>query len=307
MEKIAVTGGAGFIGTNFVQYLCARYDAKITVIDKLTYAGKKENLYGLDIDLVQKDICDLVEGDFDEYDYLYHFAAESHVDRSITSPNDFLKTNVLGTVNLLELCKKWGVGRFIYISTDEVYGSVSIPSREGDVLSPSSAYSASKASAETFCNAYLKTFRVPVIITRSSNNYGPYQHEEKLIPVVIGNALNNNLIPVYGTGKNIRDWLFVLDNCEAIDFVSRNGSVGEVYNVGANNQTTNIEIITEILGILGKPTSLISFVADRLGHDQEYNLDCFKINKLGWSAKYSFRKALKSTCEWYEQSFRNNA
>jgi len=306
MEKIAITGGAGFIGTNFVHYLCERYDAKITVFDKLTYAGKRENIAGLDIKFVHKDICDLIEDDFDEYDCLYHFAAESHVDRSITSPHDFLNTNVLGTVNLLELCKKIGVGRFIYISTDEAYGSVSVPSREVDILSPSSAYSASKASAETFCNAYLKTFRVPVIITRSSNNYGPYQHEEKLIPVVIGNALRDMQIPVYGTGNNIRDWLFVKDNCEAVDFVSRNGGVGEVYNIGSNNQTTNIEIITEILGVLGKPTSLISFVEDRLGHDREYSLDCFKINKLGWRAKYNFRKALKQTCEWYEQSFSNN-
>jgi dTDP-glucose 4,6-dehydratase len=306
MEKICVTGGAGFIGTNFVRYIYNMYDIEITVIDKLTYAGTRENLDGLDIKFIHEDVCDLTEEYFDNYDYLYHFAAESHVDRSIASPHDFLKTNILGTVNLLELCKKVGVGRFIYISTDEVYGSVGVPSREGDVLSPSSAYSASKASAETFCNAYLKTFRIPIIITRSSNNYGPYQHREKFIPVVIVNALKNETIPVYGTGRNIRDWVFVLDNCEAIDFVARHGGIGEVYNIGANNQVANIDLAIEILGILGKPQSLISFVEDRLGHDYEYNLDCFKVRKLGWSPKHSFRKALRLTCEWYEQGFNNN-
>ena len=304
MDKVCITGGAGFIGTNFVKYLHDRYDYSITVIDKLTYAGRRENLDGLDINFVHRDICDLTENEFEEYDYVYHFAAESHVDRSIDSPDDFLRTNISGTVNLLDLSKRVGVGRFIYISTDEVYGSVSIPSRESDILSPSSAYSASKASAETFCMAYLKTFRVPIIITRSSNNYGPYQHKEKFIPVVITSALSSMKIPVYGTGRNIRDWLFVGDNCEAIDLVSKKGNVGEVYNIGANNQITNIDLAVEILGILGKPRELISFVEDRLGHDYEYNLDCFKISKLGWKPKYDFRKAIRLTCDWYESEER---
>lgn len=299
MDEICVTGGAGFIGTNFVRYLHDRYDADITVIDKLTYAGKKENLEGLDVRFFQNDICDLTA--LDEYDFLYHFAAESHVDRSIISADDFLKTNIIGTANLLELCRKVGVGKFIYISTDEVYGSIDIPSRETDIINPSSAYSASKASAETFCNAYHKTFKVPVIITRSSNNFGPYQHEEKFVPKVILNALRNEPIPVYGTGKNIRDWIYVLDNCEAIDFISRNGKVGEIYNIGGGNQKTNVDLAKEILGILGKSQSLISFVEDRLGHDYEYNLDCFKSHKLGWQPKYDFTKALKSTIEWYKE------
>lgn len=299
MVKICVTGGAGFIGTNFVRYLHDRYDADITVIDKLTYAGKKENLEGLNVRFFQDDICNLKC--LDEYDFLYHFAAESHVDRSIIFADEFLKTNILGTANLLELCKKVGVGRFIYIGTDEVYGSVEIPSRESDIVNPSSAYSASKASAETFCNAYYKTFKVPVIITRSSNNFGPYQHEEKFVPKVILNALQNEPIPIYGTGKNIRDWIYVLDNCEGIDFVSKDGRLGEVYNIGGGNQETNVDMAMSILGILGKPQKILTHVEDRLGHDYEYNLDCFKVHKLGWHPKYNFEKSLRSTIEWYSK------
>lgn len=302
MDKICVTGGAGFIGTNFVRYIYDRYEARITVIDKLTYAGRKENLDGLDITFIQKDICDLSKDDFQEFDFVYNFAAESHVDRSITSPDNFLKSNILGVVNLLELCKDTGVGRFIQISTDEVYGSVNIPSRENDVLSPSSAYSASKASAETFCNAYYKTFQIPIIITRSSNNFGPYQHDEKFVPKVILNSLRNQKIPVYGTGSQIRDWIFVADNCEAMDFVSRNGKIGEIYNIGGGNQKRNVDLATEILGILGKTKDLIAYVEDRLGHDYEYNLDCFKISKLGWKPKYNFEKSLKLTIKWYQES-----
>lgn len=304
--KICVTGGAGFIGTNFVRYITQHYDCETTVIDKLTYAGTKQNLDGLNIKFLQKDICDLTTADFGEYDYVFHFAAESHVDRSISSPNDFLKTNVIGTVNLLELCKAVGVGRFIYISTDEVYGSTTIPSRETDIFSPSSSYSASKASGEVFCNAYYKTFNVPIIITRSSNNFGPYQHIEKLVPKVITNAINNEIIPVYGTGKNVRDWLYVEDNCEAIDFVGRHGTIGEAYNISGGNQKENIEIVKDILSILCKSKELIKFVPDRLGHDFEYNLDGFKLKKLGWIPKYDFNRALVHTVAWYLSRSKND-
>ena len=297
--KICITGGAGFIGTNFTKYFIEHYDADITVIDKLTYAGNKDNLDGLDLKFVHKDICDLTVQDFDSYDYIFHFAAESMVDRSIHDATDFLRTNITGTVNLLELCKQVGCGKFIMISTDEVYGSVSIPSRETDIISCSSAYSASKAAAETFCNAYHKTFQIPIVITRSSNNFGPYQHGEKLIPKIIRCAHYNNPIPIYGTGMNIRDWIFVEDNCSAIDFVSRKGVVGEVYNIGGGNPLTNLTITKTILGIMGKPQSLINFVSDRPGHDFEYNLDCYKLKRLGWEPNFTFDAAIKTTVKWY--------
>jgi len=304
--KICITGGAGFIGTNFIKFLRSKYfNLKIVVIDKLTYAGSKENLDGLGVELIEKDICDLQVSDFDVFDAVYHFAAESHVDRSILSPHIFLRSNIIGTVNLLALCKEMGVGKFIYISTDEVYGSVNCPSRETDILNPSSAYSASKVSAECFCKAYYKTFNIPVIITRSSNNFGPHQHSEKLVPVIITNAINDKKIPIYGTGGNIRDWIYVTDNCEGIEFVGQKGSVGEIYNVGGGRQLTNIEIANAILDILGKPKTLIEFVADRLGHDAEYSLDCWKVNRLGWKPKYDFGKALETTIGWYKEKWKN--
>jgi len=299
--KICVTGGAGFIGTNFVRYLLEAYECKLTVIDKLTYAGKKENLDGLDIKFIQKDICDLTEKDFDDFDFVFHFAAASHVDRSIYEPREFLMSNVFGTVNLLDLCRKLGVGRFVFVGTDEAYGSVSKPSREDDKIDPSSPYSASKVSAETFCNAYYKTFNVPVIITRSSNNFGPYQHEEKFISKTIINTLKRKKIPIYGTGENIRDWIFVRDNCEGIDFISRNGLVGETYNIGGGNQISNIDMVHKILSLIGASTDLITFVDDRLGHDFEYNLDCWKAHKLGWKPYFNLDDALIKTIEWYKK------
>ena len=299
--KICVTGGAGFIGTNFVRYLLEAYECKLTVIDKLTYAGKKENLDGLDIKFIQKDICDLTEKDFDDFDFVFHFAAASHVDRSIYEPREFLMSNVFGTVNLLDLCRKLGVGRFVFVGTDEAYGSVSKPSREDDKIDPSSPYSASKVSAETFCNAYYKTFNVPVIITRSSNNFGPYQHEEKFVSKTIINTLKRKKIPIYGTGENIRDWIFVRDNCEGIDFISRNGLVGETYNIGGGNQISNIDMVHKILSLIGASTDLITFVNDRLGHDFEYNLDCWKAHKLGWKPYFNLDDALIKTIEWYKK------
>jgi len=303
--KICVTGGAGFIGANFVKFLRDKYsDLDITVIDKLTYASNIENLDGLDVRLVEEDICDLKPIHFDSFDVVYHFAAESHVDRSILYPQLFLRSNVLGTVNLLSLCKTIGVGRFVYISTDEVYGSVDRSSREADILDPSSAYSASKVAAECFCNAYHKTFDIPIVVTRSSNNFGPYQHLEKLIPIVITNAISDNKIPIHGTGGYIRDWIYVMDNCEGIEFVGRNGILGEAYNIGGGNQLTNLEITDKILNILGKPMTLVEFVTDRPGQDNEYNLDCWKVAKLGWKPKYDFDQALEITVGWYKKQWK---
>ncbi len=306
---ILVTGGCGFIGSNFIRHMLSQYPYRITNFDKLTYAGNLENLRDIEKDrrytFIKGDIADKVaiENVFEkEIDSVINFAAESHVDRSIMDPDAFIKTNIGGTFNLLEMARKRNVKRFIQISTDEVYGSLGKEGefREDTPLAPNSPYSASKASADILAMVYYKTYKTPVIITRCSNNYGPYQFPEKLIPLIITNALVDMELPVYGDGMNIRDWIHVLDHCEAIDAVFHKGEIGNVYNIGGENERTNIEIVKLILRILGKPETLIKFVKDRLGHDRRYAIDSTKIKKkLGYKTKKGFKKGMEETVGWY--------
>ncbi|ADL41430.1 dTDP-glucose 4,6-dehydratase [Caldicellulosiruptor obsidiansis OB47] len=310
METILVTGGAGFIGSNFVKYMISKEEYKIINYDALTYAGNLENLKEVEnhpyYTFIKGDIVDRakVEEVFKNYqiDYVINFAAESHVDRSIKDPDIFVKTNVLGTQVLLDVSRKFGIKKFIQISTDEVYGSLGPEGyfTEESPLAPNSPYSASKAGADMLVRAYFKTYGLPVNITRCSNNFGPHQHPEKFIPTVILNALQDKPIPIYGDGQNIRDWLYVEDHCRAIELVFKKGRIGEVYNIGGNNEWKNIDIAKLILKLLGKPESLIQFVADRPGHDRRYAIDSSKIQKeLGWKVEYRFEKALLKTIEWY--------
>lgn len=311
MKKILVTGGAGFIGSNFVRYMLNKYqDYKIVNLDLLTYAGNikslddvKDNPNYLFVkgDIADNKLVDKIVSD-NKIDVIINFAAESHVDRSITNPDIFVKTNVLGTQNLLEVAKKYKIEKFFQISTDEVYGSLGKTGffTEKTPLSPNSPYSASKASADLLVMAYHHTFGLNVNITRCSNNYGPYQFPEKLIPLFITNALDNKQVPLYGDGLNIRDWLFVEDHCSAIDTVLHKGKNGEIYNVGGNNEKTNKYITDTILKYLGKDNSLIKYVADRLGHDRRYAIDATKIKEeLGWQPQYKFEQAIEKTIEWY--------
>lgn len=308
--KLIVTGGAGFIGSNFVIYMLNKYpDYKIVNVDALTYAGNLENLTEIqnnpNYSFVKADIADsqAMEKLFSEgVDIVVNFAAESHVDRSILEPEIFVKTNVLGTQVLLDEAKKYGVTKFVQVSTDEVYGSLGETGlfSETTPLTPNSPYSASKAGGDLLVRAYHETFGLPVNITRCSNNYGPYQFPEKLIPLMIANALNDKQLPIYGDGLNIRDWLYVEDHCSAIDLVIHKGQNGEVYNVGGNNERTNIHIVRTILEQLGKPESLIKYVEDRLGHDRRYGIDATKItNELGWKPKHTFETGIKETISWY--------
>lgn len=311
MKNILVTGGAGFIGSNFVRYMLNKYqDYKIVNLDLLTYAGNIKSLDDVKDNpnylFVKGDIADnkLVDKIVSEnkIDIIINFAAESHVDRSITNPDIFVKTNVLGTQNLLEIAKKYKIEKFFQISTDEVYGSLGKTGffTETTPLSPNSPYSASKAGADLLVMAYHHTFGLNVNITRCSNNYGPYQFPEKLIPLFITNALADKQVPLYGDGLNIRDWLFVEDHCSAIDTVLHKGKNGEVYNVGGNNEKTNRYITDTILKYLGKDSSLIKYVADRLGHDRRYAIDATKIKEeLGWQPEYKFEQAIEKTIEWY--------
>jgi dTDP-glucose 4,6-dehydratase len=309
--NILVTGGAGFIGSNFIHYLLKEYDdIRVVNYDKLTYAGNLNNLKDIEHDsryiFVKGDICNtaLVEKVIkkEEINQIVNFAAESHVDRSITDPEVFIKTDVLGAFTLLESCRKHDIEKYIQISTDEVYGSIEQGSfKETDHLNPSSPYSASKASADLLVNAYHITYNLPIIITRSSNNFGPYQYPEKLIPFFIIRALKNDYLPVYGDGLNVRDWLYVEDNCRAIDMVRTKGKAGEMYNIGADNEHSNIEITRMILEELHKPQSSIKYVKDRPGHDRRYSINSEKIKKLGWYPFYSndFISTLKITIQWY--------
>jgi dTDP-glucose 4,6-dehydratase len=308
--KILITGGAGFIGANFIQYMLNKYpNYDIVNIDALTYCGNLENLK----DFQDNNNYEFIKGDInnsklvneiikDDIEYIVNFAAESHVDRSITNPKIFLESNIVGTQTLLEAGKKHDIKKFIQISTDEVYGSLGKEGyfTENTPLSPNSPYSASKAGADLLVRAYNETYDFPVNITRCSNNYGPYQFPEKLIPLMINNALNNEKLPVYGDGKNVRDWLHVYDHCTAIDFVLHKGKVGDVYNIGGNNEKENIEIVKLILNYLNKDESLIKFIDDRLGHDRRYAIDSTKIQKdLGWKPKYKFETGIVETIEWY--------
>jgi len=306
--KILITGGAGFIGSNFVHYMLQQHpEDQIVVLDKLTYAGNLDNLKTAmkKIRFIKGDICNrkLVEKAAKGIDVIINFAAESHVDRSIAKPEPFLTTNVLGTQVLLEAARRFDHEKFVQISTDEVYGSISKGSfKEEDLLRPSSPYASSKAAADMLAHSYFVTYGLPVLITRSTNNFGPYQHPEKLIPKLIINAISDKPLPIYGDGKNVRDWVYVIDNCEAIDLVLRKGKSGEVYNVGAGNEKMNLEIAGFILKELGKPKSLIKFVKDRPGHDLRYSLNCEKLKALTWAPKHSFEMALRETINWYKEN-----
>ncbi|MCD6116318.1 dTDP-glucose 4,6-dehydratase [bacterium] len=310
MNTYLVTGGAGFIGSNFIRYMLEIHkDIRIINLDKLTYAGNLNNLKDIENDeryeFVHGDICDekIVDGLIKRSDIVVNFAAESHVDRSIGSPDDFIKTDIFGTFVLLEAARKHGIERFVQISTDEVYGSTETGLfKEDDTLMPSSPYSASKTGADRLAFSYFVTYNLPVVITRSSNNYGPYQYPEKLISLFTTNALDDKALPIYGDGKNIRDWLYVMDNCEAIDFVLLRAKDGEVYNIGGGNEKTNLEITDIILRELGKPGSLITFVEDRKGHDRRYALNIDKIRSLGWSPKHTFEQAMAETVSWYKDN-----
>ncbi|WP_323737494.1 dTDP-glucose 4,6-dehydratase [Methanosphaera sp. ISO3-F5] len=307
MLKIMITGGAGFIGSNFVHYISNKYeDYEITVLDKLTYAGDMENLKGLDnINFIKGDIADekAASEAMKDADYVVNFAAETHVDKSINDPASFVKADVLGTQNLLELVRKYEVEKYIQISTDEVYGSILEGSfKETDNIDPSSPYSASKAGGDLLVSAYYKTYDIPVMITRSSNNFGPRQFPEKLIPLFILKALHDEKLPVYGDGKNVRDWIYVEDNCAGVDTVLHKGKIGEVYNIGGGNEKNNLEITKLILEKLGKPETLIEHVTDRLGHDRRYSLDASKTKKLGWQPKWTFEDAMEKTVNWYKEN-----
>lgn len=325
MKTYLVTGGAGFIGSNFVHYMLNKYkDIQIINLDKLTYAGNLENLKTIENDerylFVQGDICDkdLVKSLFDKHsiNYVVHFAAESHVDRSIREPEIFTKTNVLGTVNLLNCAKNaweiadgWKEGvKFHHVSTDEVYGSLGKTGyfTETTPLDPHSPYSASKTGSDLMVKAYYDTYRMPVNITRCSNNYGPYQFPEKLIPLLINNCLNHKDLPVYGAGMNIRDWLYVEDHCKAIDMIINKGKIGQVYNVGGHNERTNITIVKTVINYINKHVdkavteNLIKYVADRKGHDLRYGIDPTKIKEeLGWYPETTFEVGIVRTIKWY--------
>jgi dTDP-glucose 4,6-dehydratase len=306
--KIMITGGAGFIGSNFVHHMLDSHkDYELTVLDKLTYAGRKENLEDVinDITFIKGDICspDDVEKAIKGCDTVINFAAETHVDRSITNPGDFIKTDVFGTYTLLEASRKHNIGRYIQISTDEVYGSIQNGSfTEESTLAPNSPYSASKAGGDMLVRSYCKTYGTPAIITRSSNNYGPYQYPEKVIPLFITNLSRGKKVPVYGDGMNIRDWLYVKDNCKAIGIVLHKGKTGEVYNIGGGYEITNIELTKKILGLMGKDDTYIEYVKDRLGHDRRYSLNCDKTKKLGWKPETEFDRNLKETIDWYGEN-----
>jgi len=309
--KLLITGGAGFIGSNFVRYMVNKYpNYQIVNLDLLTYAGNLENLKDIEnapnYKFVRGDIADreFVQGLFKEekFDYVLNFAAESHVDRSITDPGIFVQTNIQGTLALLDAAKTFGVTKYLQVSTDEVYGTLGETGyfTEETPLAANSPYSASKAGADLLVRAYHETFNLPVNITRCSNNYGPFHFPEKLIPLMIINALNDKDLPIYGDGLNIRDWLHVEDHCQAIDLVLHKGRNGEVYNVGGNNERTNIDIVKTILKHLNKPESLMKFVKDRPGHDRRYAIDATKLrNELGWSPKYNFETGIEQTINWY--------
>lgn len=307
--KLLVTGGAGFIGSCFIRHILEKYpDYKIINLDALTYAGNLENLDDIkdhpNYEFAHGNICDpnLVPQVMEDVDAVINFAAESHVDRSITGPEIFVETNIKGTMNLLQNAKEFNIQRFIQISTDEVYGTLGKTGffTEETPLAPNSPYAASKAGADLLVRSYYETYGMPVIITRCSNNYGPYQYPEKLIPFFISQLLREEKVPVYGDGTNVRDWLYVYDHCAAIDTVLHNGKVGEVYNIGGHNEKTNLEITKLILNAMGKDENSIQYVKDRLGHDKRYAICSDKIQKeLGWYPSITFEEGIKQTIHWY--------
>ncbi len=314
MKKLLVTGGAGFIGSNFIYYMLENHkDCKVVCLDKLTYAGNLATL----APALENENFKFVKGDITDREFIYqlfekegfetvvNFAAESHVDRSIDTPEVFLKTNVIGTSILLDAFNKYGISRFHQVSTDEVYGDLPLDRpdlffTEKTSIQTSSPYSASKASADMLVMAYCRTYGTPVTISRCSNNYGPYHFPEKLIPLIITNALANKPLPVYGKGENVRDWLYVTDHCRAIDMILRNGTIGEVYNVGGHNERSNIEVVRTVLKVLGKDDSLINFVTDRPGHDMRYAIDATKMQEeLSWQPLVKFDDGIVKTVNWY--------
>ncbi|MBS3085491.1 dTDP-glucose 4,6-dehydratase [Candidatus Pacearchaeota archaeon] len=311
-KRVIVAGGCGFIGSNFLILMVNKYpNYQFINIDKLTYSGNQENLKQIENQsnyaFIQADIAnyDFMRNIIQEGDVIVNFAAESHVDNSIKEPQIFIQTNVLGTHSILEAARQKKAGLFVQISTDEVYGSLNFgdaSSKEQDVLNPSSPYSASKAAAEMICLGNIKTFKQPIIITRSSNNFGPYHFPEKVVPLFITNLIEQKKVPLYGTGKNVRDWIFVQDNCEAIDFIIHNGQVNGVYNIGGGNEITNIGLTKLILEKMGAGEESIQLVEDRKGHDLRYSLNCEKIKALGWKPRFNFDKALSLTIEWYKNN-----
>ena len=307
MKRLLVTGGAGFIGSNFIRHILNKYDDYHVVnLDKLTYAGNLDNLKDIlknrRYKFVKGDIVDtkIVEKAAKGCDAIINFAAETHVDRSIHGAAEFVRTNIFGTHTLLEAAKRFGTKLFIQISTDEVYGSITEGSfKETDPLLPNSPYSSTKAGSDLLARSYFVTYKLPVIITRSSNNFGPYQYPEKVIPLFITNLLQDKKIPLYADGMNVRDWLYVVDNCEAIDLIMHKGNAGEIYNIGGTTEITNLELTYNILEILGKDKRSIEYVKDRPGHDKRYSLDITKLRALGWCPKHNFKEALKTTIGWY--------
>lgn len=316
MKNILVTGGAGFIGSNFVRYMLDEYkDTFVVNLDLLTYAGNVDNLLGLDSNpnykfvkgsINDRSLIELIIKDYN-IDTIFNFAAESHVDRSIANPEIFVETNVLGTLTLLDVAHKCNIKRFLQVSTDEVYGSLPLGEdvffTEDTPLAPNSPYSASKASADLLALSYHETYGMDVVITRCSNNYGPYQHPEKLIPLMVTNSIDQNLLPIYGTGENVRDWLHVYDHCTAIALVAEKGIAGEVYNVGGHNERTNNQIVDLIMKEFNLPDEVKTYVADRLGHDLRYGIDPEKItSQLRWKPKYNFDTGIEETIKWYKSN-----
>ncbi|MGB8472937.1 MAG: dTDP-glucose 4,6-dehydratase [Candidatus Acidiferrum sp.] len=310
MTRVLVTGGAGFIGSNFVHYLLGRHpNYQVVVLDKLTYAGNLRNLESLSqdprltfshLDLCHPKVADVVKG----CELVVHFAAESHVDRSIESAREFVRTNVEGTWHVMECCRQAKVTRFVHVSTDEVYGSLGPSGKftETSPIAPNSPYSATKAASDLVVLSYVHTHGFPAVITRCSNNYGPYQFPEKFIPLVISQALNHQSIPVYGDGSNVRNWIHVEDHCSALDLILHHGQIGEVYNIGGPSELRNLEVACQILEVLRRPKTLIHFVTDRPGHDHRYAIDSSKLeNALGWKAKWEFSSGLLQTIQWYEK------
>ena len=307
--KLFVTGGAGFIGSNFIRHVLATHpDDTVVNLDKLTYAGNPANLADLAADpsytFVKGDICDagLVRDAGRGADAVVNFAACTHVDRSILDPEEFLRTDVLGVRTLLEAVRELRVSRLLHVSTDEVYGSIAEGSAtEASPLRPTNPYSAAKAGGDLLALAYFNTHHTPVLITRSSNNFGPYQYPEKVIPLFVTNALDDEPLPLYGDGRNVRDWLYVLDNCAAIDLVLRRGRDGEVYNIGGGHEVENVALTRDILRLAGKPETLIRPVKDRPGHDRRYSVDSTKVRALGWAPRHAFAEALATTVDWYKR------
>jgi dTDP-glucose 4,6-dehydratase len=309
--KLLITGGAGFIGSNYVRWLLANTDDAVTVYDALTYAGNRSTLQDVEeaepkrYRFVHADVCDLdaVSAAVEGHDAVLHFAAESHVDRSITGPEDFVVTNCVGTNAVMQACHQAGIDRVVHVSTDEVYGSVEQGhSLETDALDPRSPYSASKAGSDLIARSYHSTYGLPALITRSSNNFGPWQYPEKVIPLFATNLIDGRRVPLYGDGLNRRDWLFVEDNCAAIDAVLRSGEPGEIYNIGGGDELSNRDLTERLLRLAGAGPDMIEYVEDRLGHDRRYAVDAGKVRSLGWAPKRSLDEALETTFAWYRDN-----